>query len=685
MFFILICILYKVQIIDGATYSVQSTTKSYSVESDAARGIIMDSSGNTLVYNEQTNVLILNYLQFPTDNDEQNAEIIALIHYLDEQNEEWINNLPIELDKSGKAKYRKDKKSELTFLKSVNMLDVNPYATASDCFSVLKEKYSLSNYSDEDALKISAIRYGMQKADFSAINSYTVANDVSMKTIAYIKENSDVFKGVDYKFSTERKYTGDGTLASHILGIIGNISSDEYNTQKEATNEALSNDLLTEDEIKLIKLSSYGLNDKIGKTGIELAMEKYLRGTKGEKTISVDSKGSITESFSVQPETGNTIQLTIDMGMQEVAENSLKSRIEAITNDEAIEKGLTAAGAVVVLNIKDGAVLASASYPNYSLSSYYDDFTELSNDPGKPLWNRVTQSTYSPGSTMKPVIAIAALEEGLIDADTGITCNGTYEYLDQTFACHNQTAHGYVTVETAIKQSCNIFFFEMARRLGINTMNEYSELFGLGQMTGIEIEESKGILAGIKYRDSKGLGWKAGETLLAAIGQSDNSFSLLQLANYTATIANGGTRYTPYLVQRILSADCSEVISEHEPIVAAETNVKQSTLNTVKKGMYLVANEGSCKSILGGLKQKVACKTGTAEKSKIINGNIVNGTDGFLISFGPYENPEIAIAVVIENAGSGASTAQVAADIYDYYYNGMNKSTESQKENTIIW
>lgn len=683
--FIIICILYKTQMTDGEQYTSNSATKSYTVESDAARGVIVDASGNTLVYNEQINLLIFNYLQFPTDNNEQNSEILTLINYLETQNEEWINNLPIELDKSGHAQFREDKKSELTFLKSVNMLDVNPYATAEDCLSVLKEKYGLEEYSDEDAIKISAVRYGMHKADFSALNSYTLAEGVSMKTIAYVKENSDIFKGVDYKFSTERKYTGDGRLACHVLGIIGNISSDEYATETAATQEALDNELLTEDEIKLIKLSSYGLNDKIGKTGIELAMEKYLRGTKGEKTISVDSEGTITESYSVQPETGNTVQLTIDMGMQEVAENSLKNRIEELTDDEAISKGLTAAGAVVVLNIKNGAVLASASYPDYSLSTYYEDFDELSADEGKPLWNRVTQSTYSPGSTMKPIIAIAALEEGLIDSDSGIMCTGSYEYLDQTFECFNQTAHGYVTVETALEHSCNIFFFEMARQLGINTMNDYSELFGLGQMTGIEIEESQGILAGIRYRDSKGLGWKAGETLLAAIGQSDNSFSLLQLANYCATIANGGTRYTPYLVQKIMTSDCSEVISEHTPVVAAETHVKSSTLNTVKKGMYLVANEGSCASILGNLRYKVACKTGTAEKSKIINGKVVNGTDGFLITFGPYEDSEIAIAVVIENAGSGSSTAQVAADIYEYYFNGMNNNTETQKENTIIW
>jgi len=678
-------ILWKAQIIDTTEYLSDAGTRSYSVETPSARGIITDVNGKTLVYNDQVNILLLNALSFPKDNDEQNAEIIALIEYLEKQNEEWVNNLPLEFDENGKIRFREDKSGEMRYFRSVNMLDVNSYATAEDCFSVLKEKYNLDGYTDEQALKISAVRYGMSKGDFSARNPYTVAESVSTRTIAYLKENNDVFRGIDSQTATERRYVGDGTLACHILGVVGNINADEYAEKKAQKEEALSDENLTDSQKKEIRLNSYSITDKIGKNGIELSMEQYLHGTKGEKTISVDSAGNMTESYSDLPIAGNTVQLTLDSGMQEVAEASLAKQISAVTNMDAIAQGMTAAGAVVVLNVKDASVLAMASYPNFPLSTYYQDFSKLSKDESNPLWNRATQSTYSPGSTMKPVIAIAALEEGKIDASSVINCTGEYEYIDQVFACYNHNIHGFVNVETALEHSCNIFFFEMARRLGINTMNQYSELFGLGQKTGIEINESKGILAGIKYRDSLGLGWKSGETLLAAIGQSDNSFTMIQLANYVATIANGGTRYTPYLVNKVVSADYQTTIFEHEPVIAAKTNVKKSTLDAVKKGMYLVANEGSCKSILGGLKYKVACKTGTAEKSKIINGNIVNGTDGFLITFGPYENSEIAIAVVIENAGSGSSTAQVAADIYNYYFSNMKSESNSRQEGTIIW
>ncbi len=433
-----------------------------------------------------------------------------------------------------------------------------------------------------------------------------------------------------------------------------------------------------------IKANAYSITDSIGKNGIEKAMEEYLRGKNGVKTLSVDKDGNIGESYSVVPEQGGTVVTTISKDIQEIAQSSLEERIKAVTDDKAIAQGLTPAGAVVVQDVKTGAVLAAATYPSYSLATYYDDYDELSQDAGKPLWNRAFQSAYSPGSTMKPCVALAGLEEGIITKDSKILCTGQYTYLDQTFACFNKNAHGNINVQRALGVSCNIFFFEIARQLGIEKLNEYSKLFGLGQKTGIEIDEAEGILAGIEYRDSVGKGWKPGETLLAAIGQSDNSFTPLQLANYCATIANGGTRYVPYLVSKVLSADYGTTLYEHEPEVAAQTNISEESIETVKGGMYIVANETSCEPYLGHLKYKVACKTGTAEKTRRVNDVYVEGTDGFLIAFGPYDDAEISIAVVIENAGSGASTAQVAADIFEYYFSKMGEVRNVRTENTLI-
>lgn len=661
-----------------------AATSSYTVEAQAARGEILDANGNALVYNEQINTLQFNYLTFPTEQSERNPEILSLINYLESKDEKWTDRLPIELSADGAPVFKENRTADISWLKSANMLDMNSYATAQNCFDVLVEKFGLEKYTPADALKIASVCCNMQRSGFSAYAPYTFAEGVSIKTVAYIKENSLLYPGVDAGVTSKRKYIGDGTLASHILGIVGSISAEEYAEQKEKTKEALSAEGLSDTEKAAIEAKSYGYTDVIGKNGIEKAMEEYLHGTKGQKTIIADSKGNTSESYSVVPHSGDSVVLTINQPLQEIAEASLEKQIMKVTEDSAIANGLTAAGAVVVLNVKDSAVLAAAAYPDFSLSTYYDDYEELSKDPGKPLWNRAFQSTYSPGSTMKPVIAIAALEEGIIEPDSYLFCQGTYEYIDQVFACFNSTAHGAITVKTALKYSCNVFFYEMAHKLGIDKMNTYASLFGLGEKTGVEISESAGILAGIKERDSRGLGWKSGETLLAAIGQSDNSFSPLQLCNYCATIANGGTRYVPYLVSKVISSDKRQTIFEHSPEIAVRTNVEKLTLDTVKEGMYLVANEGTCKDTLGNLRYKVACKTGTAEKSKIIDGKRVDGTDGFLITFGPYDDAQIAVAVVIENAGSGSATAQVAADIYDYYFSTMDVNDSVQSENTLL-
>lgn len=680
-----IAILINVQAVNTEKYISVNTASEYNVAVEAPRGDILDTNGNALVYNEQIRTIEFNALSFPSDNKEAAAVIYALIEYLTANGEEWTDTLPLAFDENGAIQYKEDASNAVEWLKSDKMCAVNPYATAQNCFDVLIEKYELEGYSKEDARNIASVRYNMEKTYFSSTYPYTFATGISVSTLAFIKENYNLFKGVDAGVTSERKYSGDGTAAAHVLGITGVISAQEYYAEKDKTTAALADEALTDEEKTEIKNKSYGFNDRIGKNGIEKAMEEYLRGTNGIKTLTVNSADEILEAYSSLPKSGSKVYLTIDRNLQEIADKSLKNQIMAVTKEEAIMQGLTPAGAVVVQDVNTGAVLALSSYPNYSLSTYFEDYNDLAENPGKPLWNRATQSTYSPGSTMKPVIAIAALEEKIITPETRIYCTGQYQYIDQVFACFNKTAHGSITVEQALQHSCNIFFFELARQLGIEKMNTYSSLFGLGQKTGIEISESAGILAGIQYRDSLGLGWKAGETLLAAIGQSDNSFSPLQLNNYCATIANGGTRYVPYLIKKVVSSDYTDVSYQHETEIAAQTNISKATLDTVKRGMYLVANEGSCSPYLGNLQYKTACKTGTAEKTLIVDDRVVEGTDGFLIAFGPYETPEIAITVVIENAGSGSATAQVAADIFHYYFSTLGISQSVQPENTVIW
>lgn len=664
--------------------AVGVTSRSYNITVSADRGEILDRSGNTIVYNEQINTLTLNAISFPSDLHEGNEIILGLIRFLESKNEEWIDNIPLFLDETGTVQFEEEREADINWMKSAYYLHLNAYATAKNVYDAMVEEYELEEYEKTEAIKIASVRYNMTRLGFSSSTPYTFAQGLSIQSIAYIKENGDFFKGTDAEVTSSRKYIGDGKLASHLLGIVGAISAEEYAEQKALTEEALAN--TKGDEQKTLEINSYAysLSDKIGKNGIEKAMEKYLKGKNGVKTVTVSSDGSTSEAYTLMPKTGGTAILTLDNPMQEIAAESLKRRILEVTDYEALAGGMTPAGAVVVEDVNTGAILAAASYPDFSLSTYYEDYEELSQDAGNPLWNRAFQSGYSPGSTMKPATAIAGLEEGVISPNSYILCEGIYEFIDQTFVCFNKTAHGAVNVEYALAYSCNIFFFEVANRLGIQKMNSWAKLLGLGEKTGVEINETAGILAGYDERASRGEGWKSGETLLAAIGQSDNSFSPLQLTNYCATIANGGTRYVPFLVSKVLSSDYSEVLYERNPEVAVQTDISAETIAAVKEGMYLVANTTSCREQLGHLKYKVACKTGTAEKTRIVDGRRYEGTDGFLIAFGPYENAEIAITVVVENAGSGASTAQVAADIFEYYFSTLNSIQDVQEENVLL-
>lgn len=678
-------ILFVIQVYGaGGGTTDSSSVKSYNVTVGASRGEILDLNGNALVYNETVNTLTFNALNFPKENAEINTMLISLINLLEGKGETWIDTLPLVMNADGSVAFAEDKESEITKMRAPSMLNLNPYATAQNCYDAMLEEFGIEGFSKTDTLKLMSVRYNMKKLGFSVYTPYTFSEDVSVRTLAYVKENGNFYKGVDAEVRSVRKYTGNGTLAAHLLGTVGALSADEYKEKKTETETAIKAAGTDARKAAEIKARAYAITDDIGKNGIEKAMEEYLRGKNGVKTLSVDKDGNVSESYSVVPEQGGTVISTINKDIQEIAQEALRERISEVTDNEAIAKGLTPAGAVVVQDVNTGAVLAAATYPDFSLTTYYDDYNKLSQNPGKPLWNRAFQSAYSPGSTMKPCVALAGLEEGIITKDTRYLCTGIYTYIDQTFACFNKNAHGNINVQRALGVSCNIFFFEIARQLGIEKLNAYAKLFGLGQKTGIEIDEAQGILAGIEYRDSIGKGWKPGETLLASIGQSDNSFTPLQLSNYCATIANGGTRYVPYLVSKVLSADYKTTLYEHTPEVAVQTNISKESLETVKGGMYIVANETSCEPYLGHLKYKVACKTGTAEKTRRVNGVYVDGTDGFLIAFGPYEDAEISIAVVIENAGSGSSTAQVAADIFEYYFSKMGEIRNIRTENTLI-
>lgn len=647
--------LYFIQIRDNGYYSeLNNTEEKYVVPIEAARGEIVDRNGNSLVTNRQGNSVILNAVYFPSsdtteNNKKRNQIIYNLIQLFESNNEEYADNLPLKIDKKGKVKFD-GKEEDIAAMKSADMLNLQPYATAQNCFDAMLEKYEIEGYDDKTALKIGNIRYELTRLLFSYENPVTIADDVSDETIAKIKEDKETYLGADVRVVAYREYV-DSTVAPHILGTVRKINAEEYSELKE---------------------DGYKITDQIGESGIEQAMESELRGSPGELTITIGRDGTISEEVTKKPVQGNTVVLTIDRDLQILAQKKLKEVCDSVSISFS-------AGAVVVVDCNNGDVLAAASYPTFDLNDYYDKYDELASDSRNPLWSRFALGTYAPGSTFKPVMACATLEEGVISEDTIFTCTGNMVYRKQPFKCLKGIAHGGENVKTALRDSCNLFFYNCAMRLGISKMNEYATAFGLGEKTGVEIAEASGLLATPENREKAGGIWNAGDTLQAAIGQSDNLFTPLQLANYCATVANGGTRYEMHFVKSIIAASTGTV-NEKSAVVADTVELSQSTLDTVHQGMRLVATEGGPYLVFDKLDTKVACKTGTSEVK--VNG--VKRNNGFLITYAPYENPEIAVSSVVELAGSGSETAEITAEIIDYWYQNNTDAKTNQKIGTIL-
>lgn len=650
-------ILVKAQLINGDEYIKSSSASSSSSQVKAIRGQILDRNGVVLVGNRQGNDVIFNASEFPStkNQEERNKIILSLINLFETNGIEWINNLPIEIDAHGSYQFIEDRESDIKNLKSRDMLHLNKYATANDCMAEIVKKYKLEELSKQDALKVGSVCYGMKANSFSTANPYTFAQDVSDEVVSVIKENSVEYKGVDVQISTYREYM-DGSIAPHIIGVTGVINAEEYAELKD---------------------KGYAMDDVLGKSGIEKIFEDNLKGTNGVKTVSTSGEGVQTTSVDGL-KNGDNIVLTIDSKLQKVAQDSLAQKCRSVGTANS------GGGAVVVMNCRTGEVLAMASYPTYDLSTYYDDYNDLAKNAESPLFNRATLSTYAPGSTAKVSTAIACLEEGIINPGTTKYCGHDYLYRGHRFVCQINHENRTLTVKTALQDSCNSFFYYYGgEQLGIEKMNMYREMLGLGQPTGIEIRENTGVLDSPSYRTSIGQTWMPGFSLQSAIGQAGNLFTPLQLCNYVATVANGGTRYEAHLIKSITDYNNTATVLDKKPKVVVETGFSQKNVDTVKAGMRLVVTNGSCKSNFGKLDIPVACKTGTSQVEKVIRGYRSVYTNGFNISFAPYDNPEICVAVAIEGATSGGSCAPVACDIYNYYYHNLvdNDNNDSEKQN----
>lgn len=682
VFFISVfCIdLFKIQIVEKEKYASKKLTLSSSTSKiPAVRGEILDSSGTPLSYNVSSNTVYFDASYFPKASmkEERNEIVSSLIKLFESKNAEFTGTLPIEIV-NGEFAFKDGASSDKAYLISKDYLNLNVYATAQNCFDALTEYYSLENFSKEEALKTASVYFSMRKADFSKANPFTFSENVPEEIVLILKEQSRFYKGVEVRIDTSREYY-DGTIAPHIVGYYDFLDADEYKAVTAQYNEKISDKNLSAEEKADLKLHAYSITDKIGKFGIENAMEEALRGKNGVMTTVSNADGTKTRTVTTEPENGSNVILTFNADFQKRVQKILFSRIESLKDASAV----AAAGSIVVLDVNDFSVLACATYPSYDLSTYKENIVALNTDKSAPLWNRALRSTYAPGSTVKPAVAIAGMEEGIVESNTPIPCNLYYTYFkDQVFQCFNNNSHAGTpqTVETAIKNSCNCYFYEVGRQLGISKMGDYFSSFGLGRKTGVELTESVGVIAGPDERKAAGGIWYPGDVVQAAIGQSDNLFTPIQLASYVATLANGGTKYKAHFIKAVKSADYSQTVYEAQPEVLSKLNISDTSKAAVKRGMVSLGNSyGAFKE----LPYEIACKTGTAQIKKKINNTVVEYTNGFMIAYAPADNPQIAIAVAIENSKS-AGIATYVAEICNAYFENDSGVTEAQKTNTIL-
>lgn len=491
--------------------------------------------------------------------------------------------------------------------------------------------------------------------------AYRFAADVNIDFISRVKELS--IPGVVIEATTTRQY--HTTYAAHLLGRVAAIDPDEWTSYYKTA------DIDGDGE------PDYQMNDTVGKEGAERAFENYLRGSSGVRALERNTSGKVvSETWLTDPKPGNNVVLTIDLDLQGTVEDVLANSIPKLASKEV------QGAACVILDVNNGDVLASASYPTFSLAAYGQDIAKNGSDPLRPLFNRALLGTYPPGSTFKMVTAIAGLEEGIITPSTKILDKGAYTYYPGTppkcwiYRQHG-TTHGLVNVSEAIKVSCNYFFFDVGRRLGIDRLVDYATRFGLGQKTGIELGEKAGVMASREYTESLGQKWYDGNTLSVAIGQENSAFTPIQLANYIATLVNGGTRYSTHLLKEVKASDFTSVEYSYQPQVLSTIDIQPKNLEAVKAGTLALTSDGSVSRYFQNLGVKVGAKTGSAQISAQSESNAV------FVCFAPYDKPEIAMAIVVEHGGSGSELGAMAADILSYYFSAKQTQDEVPTENTL--
>ena len=635
------------QIVNAQKYLAQADTTSTRYRTvTASRGEIVDRYGRPLVSNNIGYNIVFDALYMKAEN--YNSIILEITELLRDNNVEWTDILPMET--VSPYVFTQDSAHAVKLLKT--NLNLANYATSSNCFDAMVEKYKLQGYDSATQRLLMGVRYSMEANDFSLSTNFILAENIDETIVALIEESDYENIGVKVETTVVREYS-DSSLATHILGVTGPIFAEEWEQLKDT--------------------GLYKMNDYTGKSGIEKAAESYLKGTDGQVLVTASSDGKeAAQEIISEAVAGNTIKLTLDKSLQKVAQNSLENTIKELQQEREVT-----GGAVVVTDVNTGEILASASYPYYTIDDYNKNYDKLLKDKNNPLFNRAFNGTYAPGSTFKPATALIGLQLNAVTNDEEILCNHVYtRFEDYQPTCLG--SHGNINVTEALAVSCNVFFYELSYRIGITQMNAYCKQLGLGVLTGVEVEESSGILAGPEYREKIGSYWTDGDTIQAGIGQSDNLFTPVQLAQYCATIANGGTRYKQHLIKSVMSYDLSTVIEDDFVEEVEHIDISDENINLVKQGMLSVTEEGTAQGTFSEYDIKVGGKTGTADAPN-------NKSNAVFIAFAPFDDPEIAVSIVIENGGHGSAIAPIAKEIFDaYFFDDSKKQYSDQTINTLL-
>ena len=668
--------LYDLQIVETGGKTNNEETYESLTRVKAARGDILDKNGNLLVSNRASYDLIIYHWVLLNSNN-LNENVLRLVERCEEVGIEYTEHFPV--SKERPFTYTLDQQNAvwqdyfqrvLGYLKGLDS-DI----TAPLLVEKLREKYDIPvEWTDDQARKVIGFLYEMTvRKVVTSLPNLVFISDATDEEISAIVELN--IPGIKVEPTTVREY--NTKYAAHILGYVGAMNPEQWEYYE--------------------KIPGYDMDARVGQDGLEKAYEEYLHGVDGWRLDTVTADGTLISSvYTQEPKAGSNVEVSIDLGIQMAGEDQMAQVIEDLKKpdeDGNLRDGHDAeGGAFVAMDVKTGQILACGSYPSYDLSTFFEDYDELAKNELKPLYNRALLATYPPGSTYKMSMVVAAMESKLIDAKTDIVDKGKFDITD-TFPvyCLEWTnygrTHGHVHAAKALQVSCNYFFYDIGSRISLSAMDSTAKGLGLGEETGVELPEYIGHRANEESKAALHVGddklWYTGDQVLAAIGQSENRFTPIQLCSYASALANQGSRYKATFMNRVVSADYRDLLEENKPELLSHMEMSDETYATICEGMYLVTQDnsqgwGTASATFGNYPIKIAAKTGTAETG--INGTSANGA---FVCFAPLDDPQIAISVYVEKGGHGSTLATIAKSMLDVYFDVDEVGDVNSFENQI--